>query len=181
MTAKAVGSGALFGAAGTLTTEYPRRKRRTIAVILLHSVRLNLVAEVFGGDISDPRCRGLLFRVFSRRSPASEILESRQTLALNFFWRLGGRIEQSNSRRHFASRGIVRFLGQLLLKVRVLELLPNVKDEPRPSPARLVQHYAFDSAVSFQKSYDSTRRDGEGRWLWRLVGPFGLASEFEIE
>ena len=49
MTAKDVGSGALFGAAGTLTTEYPRRKRRTIAVILLRSVRLSLVVEVFGG------------------------------------------------------------------------------------------------------------------------------------
>jgi hypothetical protein len=26
--------------------------------------------------------------------------------------------------------------------------------------------------LHFEDSYDSTRRDGEGRWLWRLVSPF---------
>jgi len=50
-----------------------------------------------------------------------------------------------------------------------LHFLPNVKDEPRPSLARLVQHDDLDSAASFRKAFDSTSRDSEGRWLWRLV------------
>ena len=45
----------------------------------------------------------------------------------------------------------------------------NVKDEPRPWPARRVRHHDLDSAGSFRNSFDSTRRDGHGRWLWRLV------------
>ncbi len=148
MTAKDVGSGALFGAAGTLTTEYPRRKRRTIAVILLRSVRLSLVAEVFGGGYLRSTLPRSSFLCFSRRSPASEILGSRQTLALDFFWSLRG--ESSKQTAVDTSRlvGSCDSSGQLLLKVRVLELLPNVKDEPRPSPARLVQHYDLDSVAS---------------------------------
>ena len=150
MTAKDVGSGALFGAAGTLTTEYPRRKRRTIAVILLRSVRLSLVAEVFGGGYlrsTLPRSSFLCFfqALASERDPRISA-----DTGSELFLELGGRIEQSNSRRHFASRGIVRFLGQLLLKVRVLELLPNVKDEPRPQRARLVLRIGNQSVASFR-------------------------------
>ena len=51
-------------------------------------------------------------------------------------------------------------------------VLPNVKDEPRPWPARRVPNYDLGSEVSLRKPFDSTRRDGHGRWLWRLVGPF---------
>jgi hypothetical protein len=30
--------------------------------------------------------------------------------------------------------------------------LPNVKDEPRPSLARIVRHHDFDSAASFREN-----------------------------
>ena len=49
---------------------------------------------------------------------------------------------------------------------------PNVKDEPRPWLARRVPNYDLGSVVSGRDSFGSTRRDGHGRWLWRLVGPF---------
>ena len=48
--------------------------------------------------------------------------------------------------------------------------LANVKDEPRPQPARLVRDSDFWSGVSFGNGLGRTRRDGCGRWLWRLVG-----------
>jgi hypothetical protein len=50
--------------------------------------------------------------------------------------------------------------------------LPNVKDEPRPWLARRVRHDDLDSVASFGNSFGSTRRDGHGRWLWRLVRLF---------
>ena len=50
-----------------------------------------------------------------------------------------------------------------------LVVVPNVKDEPRPQPARLVPHSDFQSGISFENRLGSTRRDGCGRWLWRLV------------
>src|SRR5438874_13495598 len=49
---------------------------------------------------------------------------------------------------------------------------PNVKDEPRPRPARLLRPSIAHSVVSFDSSFVSRRRDGRGRWLWRLVRPF---------
>ena len=52
--------------------------------------------------------------------------------------------------------------------------LPNVKDEPRRRPARLVHPYDSHSVVSFRNSFGSTRRDGRWRWLWRLVRRFEL-------
>src|SRR5438132_987461 len=48
---------------------------------------------------------------------------------------------------------------------------PNVKDEPRPQPARLLQPAGDNSAHAFGYTFVSRRRDGCGRWLWRLVGP----------
>ena len=57
-------------------------------------------------------------------------------------------------------------------------ILPNVKDEPRPRPARLLRPSVAHSAVSFDSAFVSRRRDGRGRWLWRLVGPFGLNQDF---
>src|SRR5436190_12674522 len=51
-----------------------------------------------------------------------------------------------------------------------LHSLPNVKDEPRPRPARLLQPSIDHSASSFRFALVSRRRDGRGRWLWRLVG-----------
>ena len=50
--------------------------------------------------------------------------------------------------------------------------MANVKDEPRPWPARRVRHDDPHSVVSFRISFGSTRRDGHGRWLWRLVRLF---------
>jgi len=47
--------------------------------------------------------------------------------------------------------------------------LANAKDEPRLWPARRVLNYGLDSEVSSRNSFDSTRRDGHRRWLWRLV------------
>ena len=44
-------------------------------------------------------------------------------------------------------------------------LLPNVKDEPRAQPARRVLHHNHQSIGSFCFPFDSTRRDGCGRWL----------------
>jgi len=55
--------------------------------------------------------------------------------------------------------------------------LPNVKDEPRPWLARRVPHDDLDSVVSSQSSFDRTRRDSHGRWLWRLVGPYLSTAE----
>src|SRR5437879_5590986 len=55
-------------------------------------------------------------------------------------------------------------------------LAPNVKDEPRPRPARLLRHYVDESALSFDWSFNSRRRDGRGRWLWRLVGKYGTTA-----
>jgi hypothetical protein len=43
------------------------------------------------------------------------------------------------------------FLQITMSSVSRSRILPNVKDEPRPSLARLVQHHNLDSAVSFQK------------------------------
>src|SRR5438046_1516356 len=48
---------------------------------------------------------------------------------------------------------------------------PNVKDEPRPRLARLLQASIAQSVVSFDSPFVSTRHDGRGRWLWRLVRP----------
>ena len=53
-----------------------------------------------------------------------------------------------------------------------MQFLPNVKDEPRPWLARRVPHNDLDSGVSFRSSFDRTRRDSHGRWLWRLVSLF---------
>jgi hypothetical protein len=41
---------------------------------------------------------------------------------------------------------------KLILRTRAEEerILPNVKDEPRPSLARLVQHHDLDSSSSFR-------------------------------
>jgi len=53
-------------------------------------------------------------------------------------------------------------------------LLPNVRDEPRPRQARLLRPSIAHSVVSFRFAFNSRRRDGRGRWLWRLVRPFGF-------
>src|SRR4051794_7858723 len=50
---------------------------------------------------------------------------------------------------------------------------PNVKDEPRPRPARLLRPSIAHATVSFHFAFGSRRRDGRGRWLWRLVGEYG--------
>jgi hypothetical protein len=47
--------------------------------------------------------------------------------------------------------------------------LANVRDEPRPWLARRVRRVDLESGGSFDYSCDSTRRDGHGRWLWRIV------------
>jgi hypothetical protein len=56
--------------------------------------------------------------------------------------------------------------GKQILKERIRS---NVKDEPRPQPARRVLHSMLRSISSFRFGFHSTRRDGCGRWLWRLV------------
>ena len=57
-------------------------------------------------------------------------------------------------------------------RLRPLQILPNVKDEPRRELARRVQHYDSLSVVSFRTSFGRTRRDRSRRWLWRLVSRF---------
>src|SRR4051812_43383726 len=61
--------------------------------------------------------------------------------------------------------------------------LPNVKDEPRPRPARLLRPSIAHSVTSFDSAFVCRRRDGRGRWLWRLVRRFvlhRLSNNFEI-
>src|ERR1044071_7033071 len=69
--------------------------------------------------------------------------------------------------RHQARKNLSRF-GCVLRRVFHLA---NVKAEPRPWLARRVPKYDSRSVASFRKSFDSTRRDSHGRWLWRLVRP----------
>ena len=57
---------------------------------------------------------------------------------------------------------------------------PNVKDEPRPRPARLLRASVAQSAFSFDSTCVSRRRDGRGRWLWRLVRRFGHQSSVHL-
>ena len=59
--------------------------------------------------------------------------------------------------------------------------LPNVKDEPRPRPARLLRPSVAQSIRSFGFRGVSRRRAGRGRWLWRLVGRFGSEESAAME
>ena len=69
--------------------------------------------------------------------------------------------------------GFIGFMGdrreQLALCHGRIAFLPNVKDEPRPRPARLLRPSIALSVFSFDLAFVSRRRDGRGRWLWRLV------------
>ena len=56
-------------------------------------------------------------------------------------------------------------------ELRAARIQPNVKDEPRPWPARLLRYEIEQSFSAFDLTYVSRRRDGHGRWLWRLVRP----------
>src|SRR5437773_11098956 len=60
-------------------------------------------------------------------------------------------------------------MRRLFSSTNDVPVLPNVKDEPRPRPARLLQASIGQPVVSFDSTYVSRRRDGRGRWLWRLV------------
>src|SRR5438445_306850 len=54
---------------------------------------------------------------------------------------------------------------------RMLLILPNVKHEPRPWPPGIRRKEIVESGSPFDSTYNSRRRDGHGRWLWRLVRP----------
>src|SRR5437879_9384290 len=59
--------------------------------------------------------------------------------------------------------------------------LPNVQDQPRPRPPPLLHASIDQSVVSFDSTYVSRRRDGRGRWLWRLVGRTQRRSDLRDE
>jgi hypothetical protein len=148
VTAKVVGSGVLFGAAGILTTKKSRNgEERTIGEILLRSVRLRRVADcdLMRGKIE--------FQSRSHRVGEShfQLPNASDNRTLPSFSRrrcegcpfLCGRARWSARSPHCdrlltpdTSKQYCWVSHRLLL----FFCLPNVIDEPRPSLARRVRH-----------------------------------------